>query len=160
MKPGVNVSCPAALHDGEDERTVEFYFPSVRDIAGTPTGGLLGLSVATGVPTVTLYRLDIGMRVVVQAGVQLVQDGKDGRVVEHCDLLTLLLAAVDFTAFNGLDEAELRFTVRRYARALRGNDRATLCRTLSSVLAWHCAQGVHPDAPGYAEWRALLAELE
>jgi len=154
------VSCPAALHDGKDERTVEFYFPSHRDIAGLPTGGLLGLSIATGVPTVTLYRLDSGVRVVVQAGAQLVQDGKDGRVVEHSDLSELLRAAVDSTVVDGLDNNSLRQTVRRYARDLRGDSRERLCHALRNTLAWHCAQGVHPDAPGYHEWRALLAELE
>jgi hypothetical protein len=160
VKPAVNVSCTAALYDYEHERTLEFSFPSALDIAGKPTGGLLGLSIVTGVPTVTVYRLDSGVRVVVQCDAQLVQDGKDGRVVEHSDLLDLLVAAVFATRTSGLDDNALRHTVQRYTCDLRGQDRATMHRALSGVLALRCAQGVHPDAPGYAEWRTLLAELE
>ena len=160
MKPRVTLRCPAAAYDSKNERTVEFSFPSHPDVAHLPTGGLLGLSTATGVPTVTLYRLGSGVRVVVQCGAQLVQDGKDGRVVGHSDLLALLLAAVHSTHTSGLDDNALRHTVQRYGRDLRGGDRAALHRALAGVLALHYAQGVHPDAPGYHEWRALLTLLE
>lgn len=162
MKPRVDVRCAAAASDGDYERTVELSFPEHRDDAGLPAGALLTLYDGLEHPVVCLYRVDATVKVVVPEHCTLVQDGLTGRVVEHGDLLELLGAALVAlrTEARGLGDVALRLAVQRYALDLRGTARSVLALALRNELAWHAAQGTHPDTLGWHEWRALLARLE
>lgn len=162
MKPQVNVRCPAAASDGEHERTVELCFTEHRDGAGLPAGALLTLYDGLEHPVVCLYRVDPSVKVVVPEHCTLVQDGLTGRVVEHADLLELLGAALVAlrTEVRELGDSTLRLAVQRYALGLRGAQRSAMALALQNELAWHAANGTHPDTLGWHEWRALLARLE
>ena len=158
------MKCAAGAYDQPTERTVEVSFPSNRDSAGLPLGALVNLR-ATPVPTVCVYRVDAGVRVVVPQGVELMQQGLVGRVVRQADLLELLNAAVCALLVPGaLANLPLREAVARYALELHeaGDwvDAHVLRCTLRETLARLQAQGVDNDEPGYAAWRALLAKLE
>lgn len=161
-KPSVTLACYAAVGDDDQTRTVELSFPSHRDSAGLPAGALMSLHALHHYPLISLYRVDPSVKVLVPAGCTLTQDGITGRVIEHGDLLELLGAAlvVMRTTCRTLDDSALRVVVQRYARGLRGSARSVLALALRNELAWHLAQGTHPDTPGFHEWRMFLSELE
>jgi len=166
MKPQCKLNPPAAQQDTPNDRTVEFSFPAVRDSAGLPVGGLLHLNGAH--TSVSLYRLDPQVRVYVPAGAQLVQGGLQGSVVQHGDIATLLVAAVQLMQLRPelMTDPDLHAVMQWYVRNLPQLDRDRVATALAELVAHHYASGGDVDplvgartAPGFSRWRMLAAEL-
>ena len=159
-RPVVNMRCAAGVHDQPDERTLEVSFPGHRDAAGLPLGALINLRNAPA-PSVSVYRVDAGVRVVVPQGVQLQQHGLVGRVVDDAGLAALLAVGVAAALADvSVDAAQMRALVVVYALDLPPAHRATVTLALRDALALRAARGADPTDPDYNLWRLLLARLE
>jgi len=146
-----------------DERTFRVLFPGATDDKGVPLGAFMHLAAAqSDSPSISIYHVDRGVRVVVANGVELVQNGLTGCVVERSDLVELLGAAVLGVWLGGrdLDDLGVRLAVQRYAPHLTAEERAHVAADIDAMLRQQRLAGITTDHPGYSAWVSLCAKLE
>lgn len=146
-----------------DERTFRVLFPGATDDKGVPLGAFLHLAATqSDSPSISIYHVDRGVRVVVANGVELVQNGMTGCVVERSDLVELLGAAVlgVASAWREMDDIDVRIAVQRYAPSLPVEARLQVAADIDAMLRQQRLAGVSTDNPDYSAWVSLCAKLE